>query len=88
MARPRSIYERKTTSALPPPELREGSHVVAQGESLMSISVREYDLEEYNPDLWREVGLLNKVENPFTFDSDFRGVRLRIPPRPLPDFLD
>lgn len=85
--RPRSIYEQRTTSTLPPPELRERRHVVEQGESLISIANREYGLSEYDADLWRNMGLANKVENPFTIDMDFRGEALRVPAPPLPEFL-
>jgi hypothetical protein len=87
MARPRSIYERGTSSTLPPPERRERSHVVEQGESLITIANRMFSLEEYDPGLWREIGLVNRVDNPFTFDPDFVGERIRVPGRPLPAYF-
>ena len=86
MARPRSIYERFTKDVLPPPEFREGRHQVIQGESLISIANLEYSLEEYDPDRWRGVGLLNGVTNPFTFEQSFLGAIIRIPVPSLPDF--
>ncbi|MBI3654077.1 MAG: hypothetical protein HY231_23855 [Acidobacteria bacterium] len=87
MARPKSIYERLTGSTLPPPDVRERGHAVIQGESLLSIANREYTLEEYDASLWREIGLQNRIENPFTLDTDYRGKLLRIPAKPLPDFV-
>lgn len=85
--RPRSIYERFTGSTLPPPELREGSHVVEQGEGLISIANVEYGLREYDPDLWRGVAEKNGVENPFMTDTDYRGKAIRIAARKLPEFV-
>jgi nucleoid-associated protein YgaU len=87
MPRPRSIYERSTESSLPPPAFRERRHAVEQGESLISIANREYRLSEYDPDLWRGIGELNGVENPFTLATDFSGTALRIPAKQLPEFL-
>jgi nucleoid-associated protein YgaU len=86
MARPLSLYERHTTSTLPPPDIRERSHVVVQNENLLSIANVEYALEEYAADLWRDCALANSIDNPFTFDTDLRGQLLRIPQKPLPDF--
>lgn len=82
----KSIYERSTTSTLPPPDLSERGHVVIQNESPLSIANREYGLEEYDVALWREIGIRNGIENPFTFDSEMRGRVIRIPQKPLPDF--
>jgi len=87
MARPRSIYERKTSSTLPPPELRERLHRVVDNESLISVANKEYGLGEYDPDFWREVGTANHVTNPFTFAEDYLGQSIRIPARPLPSFI-
>jgi hypothetical protein len=86
MARPRSIYERNTTSTIPPPEFREKLHQVHQGECLLSISNIEHQTVEYEPSSWREIGLANNVENPFVIDVDYLGRNLRIPSKPLPDF--
>jgi hypothetical protein len=87
MGRPLSIYERLSQSTLPPPDISERSHLVAENESLLSIANSEYGLEEYDPDRWREVGLTNNIENPFTFDIEMRGTLIRLPAKPLPDFL-
>lgn len=86
MARPRSIYERETNPTLPPPEFIERTHVVVEGETLISIAKLEYGLSEYDPDLLRLIVDANNIENPFTFAQDFRGKTIRIPARPLPDF--
>jgi hypothetical protein len=86
--RPRSIYERFTTPTLPPPDQTEGRHLVIEEESLMSVANDEYGLEEYDPNLWRSVGEANGIENPFTFDTEFRRTNIRIPARSLPDFID
>jgi hypothetical protein len=59
---------------------------VVEGESLISIANREYALDEYDANLWRDLGLAGRVKNPFTFDQDFRGELISVPPRPLPDF--
>jgi hypothetical protein len=66
--------------------LRERGHTVVEGESLISIANKEYSLDEYDPNLWRDMALANGVQNPFTFDGDFRGRQLSVPARPLPDF--
>jgi hypothetical protein len=86
MSRPRSIYERFSSSTLPPPESRVRFHAVQQGESLISIANLEYSLAEYDPDLWRDMGIANLVQDPFTLDIAFRARSLRVLPRPLPDF--
>jgi hypothetical protein len=86
MPRPRSIYERQTTSVLPPPEYRERSHLVTENENLIVIASGEYGLEEYDSELWRLLGTTNKVLDPFTFDNDFTGLRVRVPARSLPPF--
>jgi hypothetical protein len=86
MARPKSIYERKTITTLPPPELRERLHRVVDNELLLSVANKEYALSEYDPDLWRDLGIANQVSNPFTFDHDFLGKIVRIPAKPLPAF--
>jgi len=83
----KSIYERLTDSTLPPPDVTERGHLVTQNESLLSIANTRYGLEEYSVERWREIGLANSIENPFTFDSELRGQVIRIPAVPLPDFL-
>ena len=86
MARPRSIYERKTSSTLPPPELRERLHRVVDNELLLSVANKEYALSEYDAGRWRDLGIANDVTNPFTFDQDFLGKTIRVPAPGLPDF--
>jgi nucleoid-associated protein YgaU len=93
MARPKSIFERHTSSTLPPPDRSEGAHFVKSGEFLINIANAEYKLEEYDPDRWREIGLENGVENPFLLgappaEGGFQGTLLRIPAPELPDFED
>jgi hypothetical protein len=88
MARTRSIYERGTTSTLPPPDRIERGHQVIQRESLLSIANSEYQLGEYDPDTWREIGIANNIVNPFTFDTELRGQVIRLPAKALPDFID
>ena len=85
--RPRSIYERKTSATLPPPDQIERRHPVIQGEDLISIANKEYSLAEYGPDLWRGIAESNNVQNPFTLNAEFRGKVLKIPSKPLPEFL-
>jgi hypothetical protein len=87
MPRPRSFYERETKSTLPPPERREQSHVVQQGDSLIAIANRMYGRAEYEEDLWRMIAEANGVLDPFTFAEDFLGKRITIPAIPLPDFV-
>jgi hypothetical protein len=87
MARSKSIYEQKTRSSLPPPELRERHHRVDDNELLLSVANKEYGITEYDPDLWRDLGLANGVTNPFTFDSEFLGRTIRVPAKPLPEFI-
>jgi hypothetical protein len=87
MPRPRSIYEQKTASTLPPPELRERLHRVVDNELLLSVANKEYASSEYDPNRWRELGLANEVANPFTFNQDFLGKTIRIPGPGLPGFL-
>lgn len=87
MARSRSIYERKTSTTLPPPELRERLHRVVDNELLLSVSNKEYGLAEYDADRWRDLGIANGVTNPFTFDHDFLGKTIRVPAKPLPSFV-
>jgi hypothetical protein len=86
MARPRSIYERRTTSTLPPPELREKLHRVVDQETLIGIANVEYLLQEYDPDRWREMAFLNGIDNPFSFVDEFIGQTIRVPAKPLPEF--
>lgn len=86
MARPRSIFERFTSATIPPTGQQIGFHMVAQSETLMSIANVEYSLQEYDPDLWRGIAAANNIQNPFSFDFDFRGRNIRIPLPPLPDF--
>jgi nucleoid-associated protein YgaU len=87
MPRPRSIYERLTKPTVPPPSLRARSHVVLDGEVLISIATKEYGLQVYDPDLWRDMALANSVENPVTFSNDFLGKRIIIPAPALPGFI-
>lgn len=84
MARPRSIFERFSKSTLPPPEYREQVAIVQEGDVLLALSNRAYFVEEYDPALWRGIGLANNVLNPFRFSDDFIGERIRIPSKPLP----
>ncbi len=84
--RPQSIYEQLTTPTVPPPDQRVRLHVVRQGESLISIS-NIYSGGVYDPLYWRLIGRTNGVQNPFTFDRDFLGKAIKIPPKPLPEFL-
>jgi hypothetical protein len=86
--RPRSIYERLTNPTIPPPDQVEKRHQVIEGESLLSVANDEYGLQEYNSNRWRDIGLHNGVENPFAFDEEFRRQFIRIPPIPLPEFID
>lgn len=91
MSRPRSIFERFTKSTIPPPQLFEGTHVVASTEFAMGIANKEYGLQEYDPNPWREMLIINRVVDPFRLEAlpengGFRGRMLRIPPVKLPDF--
>jgi hypothetical protein len=87
MPRNKSIFERFTKPTVPPPSLRARSHVVLDGEVLISIATKEYGLLEYSPDLWRSIALSNNVENPVTFSNDFLGKRIIIPAPALPGFV-
>ena len=87
LTRPRSILERFTNSTIPPPRLQERYHLVKASESLMSIANREYNLQEYDPDRWRDIGSVNGVENPILFGLEYLGQRIRIPAPALPDFV-
>jgi nucleoid-associated protein YgaU len=87
MPRPRSFYERGTRSTLTPPERRERSHTVVQGETLVVVATVEYSLQEYRPELWRLIAEKNAVQDPFRFSMDLTGQSVRIPAEPLPDFL-
>ena len=86
--RPRSIFEKLTQPTLPPPSETEKRHVIVEGEDLIGISNREYALEEYDESLWRDMALSNNITNPFTFETDLRGMVMRIPPKPLPEFVE
>jgi hypothetical protein len=89
MARPKSIFERQTTSTVPPPEFRQKVHLVEDNEVLIGIANKEYSLSEYDPNLWRDLGLANGIQNPFNFtdEAEFRGKQIILPAKPLPDFL-
>lgn len=87
MARPRSIFERFSTTTLPDPARSEGTYVVQEGDALIALANRLYTLEEYDPDLWRDLAIKNSIANPFTFDLDLLGQRIRVPSPPLPQFL-
>ncbi|MEW6209817.1 MAG: hypothetical protein AB1631_15745 [Acidobacteriota bacterium] len=88
MARPRSIFERNSSPVIPPPDSFERRHEVIEDDTLMGIANLSYALEEYDPSLWRLVAETNEITNPFTFSDELRGQVLRIPPRPLPQFID
>jgi hypothetical protein len=91
MPRPRSIFERFTTPVIPPPEDQEKLHLVKQDEHAIQIANLEYDLKQYDKDLWREILIRNGVENPLVLDAapsagGYLGLHLSIPARPLPEF--
>ena len=90
--RPRSIYERYSTSTLPPPDAVERTHLVLQGENIISIANAEYDLQEYSADLWRGILEANEIDDAALIDEEpenggYRGKLIIIPAKPLPDFL-
>ena len=89
MPRPQSIYERHTTSTIPPPEFRQRAHLVVDNETLIGIANVEHSLVEYDADLWRDMAIANNIQNPFTFtdDGEFLGERIVVPGKPLPEFL-
>lgn len=91
MARPLSIFEQYSKAILPPPDQRQRVHLVKSQETAIQIANAEYNLQIYDPVLWRKMLEANSVDNPMRLSKPiesggYMGRVLQIPARELPDF--